>query len=555
MKQTVYLFIFLCVVRFSGISQTFQWAKSMGGLGYDGAKGLAVDVSGNLYTIGVFENEANFDPGNTNFSITSTGLTHFISKHDPMGNFLWTKYLVDVVMSDILIDPNGRVVICGYYTNNADLDTGPGVFNIPTSSGSSCFVLKLDSNGNFIWAKSFSDGSVTPYDMATDNSSNLYFCGLYYSASVPPDFDPGIGTYNLSGSGSYILKLDSSGNFILAKSLGNIVTSSLAVDPLQNIVTTGYFTGTNDFDPGIGTFTLATTGPSQPSFHRDIFISKLDQNGNFVWAKKPSCFYGDQANSIATDGSGNVYITGYFNIGGNTGFDIDLDYPAIGQHTLSSVSTWADSFVAKYDAFGNAVWGKNLGSSGSFDDGYALALDPSENIYVLGKFSGSLGFDLVFVLKMNSSGSILFFGDIGVSFEMPYHCLAVDYSQQIYIAGSCGSTSDLDPETGVVYANNAGGLDAFVLKLNTPFVGVKEKTSEKEILDIYPNPNNGSFTIKSEMELYLNLTNSFGQIVKAVELNRANNYEFKTEILSSGLYFLSGVGKYQSVKQKIVVTK
>ncbi|MES2512622.1 MAG: T9SS type A sorting domain-containing protein [Bacteroidota bacterium] len=564
-KLLILFFVFATVYSFA---QNFQWVKSMGGTGGEGANGVAVDIDGNVYTIGAFQNGTNFDPGVTNFSITSTGTTKFITKHNAAGNFLWVKCLSsDVRMYDILIDANNRVVICGYYNNNPDFDPGSGVFNIPIPAGSASFVLKLDNNGNFIWAKGFNDEQGNLYAMTTDNASNLYFCGSYTTLFSTPDFDPGSATYNLTGGGSYVLKLDSSGNFILAKTLGYIIPSSIAVDASQNILTTGYFSGTNDFDPGTGTFTLTSTGPPVPAnYHRDIFISKLDQNGNFVWAKKPSCYYGDEANSIATDGSGNVYITGYFNNGGNTGGYMDLDYPAVGQHTLSSVSTWSDSFVAKYDQFGNAVWAKNFGSTDTSDDGYALATDPAENLYVLGRFRGPVDFNagdgpigsgwgLAYILKLNSSGNTLVAGCINVYFSKPCNNMAVDHLQQIYIVGGATTTTDVDPQIGVVYPINAGGYDAFVLKLSTPFVGIEEKKMEKEILTIYPNPNNGSFTIKSENELKLNLTNSWGQVLQTIELNRMNNYEVKTELLSSGIYFLSGIGESQTVKQKIVVTK
>ena len=99
------------------------------------------------------------------------------------------------------------------------------------------------------------------------------------------DFDPGAGTFNLTSAGDYdifISKLDSSGNFVWAKSLGGTgydVSYGIALDSGGNVYTTGSFSGTVDFDPGAGTFNLTSAGTG------DIFVSKLDSNGNFVWAR------------------------------------------------------------------------------------------------------------------------------------------------------------------------------------------------------------------------------------------------------------------------------
>ena len=78
------------------------------------------------------------------------------------------------------------------------------------------------------------------------------------------------------------------------------------MDASGNVYTTGYFQGTVDFDPGAGTFNLTSAGL------QDIFISKLDAAGNFVWAKQLGGTLNDVGYSIALDTSGNVYTTGFF---------------------------------------------------------------------------------------------------------------------------------------------------------------------------------------------------------------------------------------------------
>ena len=122
-----------------------------------------------------------------------------------------------------------------------------------------------------------------------------------------------------------------------AKSMGGAdrdYGSSIALDGSGNVYTTGFFEGTSDFDPGAGVFNLTSAGSV------DIFVSKLDASGNFVWAKAMGGANLDVGYSIALDGSGNVYTTGYFF--GTSDFD-----PGAGVANLTSAGIY-DIFVAKY---------------------------------------------------------------------------------------------------------------------------------------------------------------------------------------------------------------
>lgn len=98
-------------------------------------------------------------------------------------------------------------------------------------------------------------------------------------------------------------------NLVWAKSIGgtlNDIGRSIAIDVAGNVYTTGVFQGTEDFDPGPGVVNLTSVGGS------DIFISKLDASGNFVWAKNIGGSSDDNGYSIAVDASGNVFTSGFF---------------------------------------------------------------------------------------------------------------------------------------------------------------------------------------------------------------------------------------------------
>jgi len=140
------------------------------------------------------------------------------------------------------------------------------------------------------------EGADMSSDIAVDSSGNIYTTGYFYDTA---DFAPGLGIFNLTSSGYediFISKLNVDGSFAWAKSIGGEGWldngNGIALDVNGNVYITGSFTGTVDFDPGIGIFNLASAG------YNDAFISKLDNNGNFVWACKNSD--GDvQSDSVA----------------------------------------------------------------------------------------------------------------------------------------------------------------------------------------------------------------------------------------------------------------
>ncbi len=154
--------------------------------------------------------------------------------------------------------------------------------------------------------------------------------------------------------------------------------SSITVDGSGNVYTTGFFQGTADFDPGAGTTSLTSADSS------DIFISKLDASGNFLWAKRMGETYEDRGRSIEIDGSGNVYTTGFF--GGTADFD-----PGAGTSNLTSAGS-SDIFISKLDASGNFLWAKRIGGT-DIDWGLFIVVDSSDNVYTTGYFAGTADFD------------------------------------------------------------------------------------------------------------------------------------------------------------------
>ena len=257
-----------------------------------------------------------------------------------------------------------------------DFDPGAGTTTLTSAAGSAdVFVSKLDSSGNFVWAKSFGGTSEDlGYSIAVDSSGNIYTTGYFYSTA---DFDPGAGTSNRTSAGLvdvFVSKLDSSGNFVWAKSFGGTrddVSNSIAVDSSGNVYTTGFFVEIVDFDPGAGTSNHTSAGGG------DVFVSKLDSSGNFVWAKSFGGTSGDSSSSIAVDSSGNIYTAGSF--GGTVDFD-----PGAGTTTLSSAGD-ADVFVLKLTSAGEAlalaVPASTFSSASSYDGRFTVQVSNYDSAY------------------------------------------------------------------------------------------------------------------------------------------------------------------------------
>lgn len=448
-------------------AQTFDWAKSFGGSMEDRGACLVVDVSGNIYTTGFFSGTVDFDPGLGTTNLTSVGnKSAFIQKLDPSGNFVWAKKFNDAFVRSTIIDSSGNIYSTGNFHGLSDFDPGAGTTNIPTTGGNDCFIQKLDSSGNLIWVKTF--GSIFEdigYAIAIDDSGNVFTTGTF---SETIDFDPGVGTAFLSSTGGkscFVQKLDSSGNYLWAKSFAGPGCSpkAIAVDPWGNVLITGGFGGTFDFDPGPGSATYSSVGIS------DVFIQKLDPSGNFLWAMRYGGVSDDAGISINVDVTGNVYTTGVF--GSTVSFN-----PKVGGSYLTSKG-YSDVFILKTGPSGNTLWAKSFGG---FSPEYGRSiLDKAGNVYTVGSFlSDTVDFDPgagttnlissglweVFVQKLSSSGHFLWAKSFGGTNNDHGEFVTVDDLGNVYTTGCFRGIADFDPEAGISNLTSSGDYDVFIHK-------------------------------------------------------------------------------------------
>ena len=406
----LFLFFFFWGDLPTASAQQYEWAGKFGGSGFEFGNAVALDQHGNVYVTGIFTDTVDFDPGPGEAKIFPGDNNRYIVKLDAAGNYVWAKHMggISPEFGDaIKIDPNGNFYAIGNFRDTADFDPGSGFYQLFSEGSSDCFIQKLDSLGNLLWVKQ---------------------------------------TGGVSDDGVF----------------------SLTLDHQNNILMTGRFRDTVDFDPGPGTEILASTG------YFDVFIQKLDADGNHLWSKRMGAIQGDFGNDIAVDKQGNIFTTGGFR--GHVDFDPNQD-----TSLLSSAFGSIDVFIQKLDAAGNFLWAKSIGANGT-DWGVSLDTDSAGNVYVMGQFWGTVDFDPgpdtlymtgnalsgdIFILKLDGTGNLVWAQVLGPQSGLEGKHLKVDESGNVYLTGAFWGTVDFDPGPASVNINSEGDLDIFIQKIDT----------------------------------------------------------------------------------------
>ena len=475
---TTLLFIVAVVLSNQAKAQSScAWAKKAGGTFEDLATSVTTDAFGNVYTVGDFFSQSITIGTSTlhNLAYNNGEAMMFLTKYDACGNFKWAKQLGGNDLSrvkSVTTDAAGNVFLGGYFRGDTiHFGTSSTVQVVNTSSTTIAFVAKYDSAGTVVWAKQGSGNAMNKiYSVATDVSGNVFVAGSF-AANVLT-----IGTFTLSNfdtqnnDDAFIAKLDNNGNVQwLNGGAGSYMDEAYGVstDAGGNAYLTGTF-GSASIKFGIYTSPLVS-GDSY-----DIFIVKYDANGTEQWLKTAGGNGDDnEANSIATDASGNSYITGFIGHGSTP--------IAFGTINLSNTSIWPNMFIAKYDVSGTIQWAQN--TQGDLytraNTGNNIKLDASGDPYVIGSFSSDSlnlgavsvynnslltgGGDTVqdvFVAKYKANGYLSWARSAGGAGNDNGLGIAVTTSNNVYICGEYKSTSISFAGVPLTAVNTAG--DAFI---------------------------------------------------------------------------------------------
>lgn len=526
--------------------QALEWAKGIGGASNDVAYSSTVDGSGNVYTVGYFHSSVDFDPGAGDATLVSNGggMDIFITKFDATGNFVWAKKIggpSSEVAEAVITDAQGYLYITGSFRSTVDFDPGAGVHNV-SALGTNSFVCKLSSDGDFQWVK-----AATGYDpisslaVATDASGNVYNIGTFESNC---SFDTGSGTVTLYATGLsdiYIAKYTASGTFVWAKKInGNSSLDDgfgITTDALGNVYTCGSFQSSSDFDLGTGVQTLTSNG------NRDIFVTKYDANGSFIWAKCIGGSDDDVARAITVDASQNVYICGNFQ--DTVDFDAGTGVNRIGSNGGE------DIFISKLDANGNFVWTNTMGSIDSYTNvevALSVQTDASGAVFAAGYFYGTVDFDpgagsevltapsykrAAFLAKYSSNGTYEWARKFEAQGECFGRSVAV-HGGNIYVTAYYINTCNVNINGGTYNLPVYGLEDFFILKINDPTTSIISGQNPTATFVISPNPGTTAIQVQTDEQIKeIKIVNILGELVQT-----ESNTSFSVSELPSGMYII-----------------
>jgi hypothetical protein len=449
-------FYFLFAFSFNFFSQNLDWVKTINAsYQYNGPIKL---------------NDITIDDNDKHYSISSAVGTSYpilfnynptmaqgnvIINTNTLGKSVWFKCFPP--LSNAGCEPkktfyhNGNIYIAGIKNGTVDMDPGPSVFNL---YGSTAFIVKLDTLGNFVWAKSF--GPITNInDLKVDNNENVFITGSF---STSFSFN-GVNQVSNGNEDVYFLKYNDQGQEQWCKTFGSNSTNSesgnsIVIDSNADILVAGNFSGTVDFDAGTGSFPLTSIG------NRTGFITKYNQNGSHLITVK---FDGannaseSRLNSIDIQNS-SIYVTGL--IYGT----IDMDPGTL----ISNETQYNLGFILKLDPQFNLIWKKIISSTGG-SEGYIVKTKFNE-VYLSGFMSGTTDLDPhptnsfiysgkgTYIVKLNDNGNFIW-GAGFLNTSDPSTSNTYSYqntpkgiaiaNDAVYIAGAFTGPVDFNPDLSI----------------------------------------------------------------------------------------------------------
>jgi len=394
---------------------------------------------------------------------------------------LWHKQWAGTQFSQKMyeIDKQGNHIIAGDLNGTYDFDPSTNVYNLNSTSGKvGGAIMKLDSNGVFLWAKKI----VAPNDIyisaiSLDVIGNIYFT-IDYSSTGVIDVDPSLAVVNVTVSSSnpshILISLDKNGNYRWYKQFAQgsnaISIEHFKVDRNNQIFI--YASNSNSlFDIDLSASTV--------NVPIGYFFARYDTLGNYIWSKSignnssnPSIY------KLDFDYNNNIIILGNYN--NSTDFDYSATTLSISTLSISSSNNY---YVMKTDAQVNYVW-VNAYHSITNCTQLKILFDTTNNVFISGyapspkfypKYNDTTYFHLPpiswtgnpFIIKYNElTGNYL--NDFYLYRPAPYD-FDIGTDGKIYMSGVLAGTADFDPSASV-YNLTGGALgDAFMAVYDNNF--------------------------------------------------------------------------------------
>jgi hypothetical protein len=409
---------------------TLQWARQPGTAAADSAQaGVAAGGEGSVYISGGTDGSL----GGPNAGAQDA----FLAKYDAAGGLVWTRQLGTNKADssrDLAIDRQGNLFISGNTS---------GSLGSPLTGTNDAFVAKYDDTGTFLWARQLGvkDKSTSSSGVSTDGLGNVYISGTTLGILDAS------GTDALGGNDAFVAKYSSDGSHLWTRqigSTGNEFGTMVSADGLGNVYLAGRTNG-------------SLGGLNEPGDF-DAWLAKYTADGNRQWIRQLGTTELDNAFGVAADGLGNVYFTG--------STQGELSGPNAGE---------SDAYLAKYDAAGNLLWVRQLGSSFR-DTGQDVSVDALGNAYIVGSTGESEGAD-AYAAKYDAAGNLLWTHQFGTIASDSGTGISADGQGNVHILGNT---------SGNFGGPNAGGTDVFLAKF---LDGLPGQPSAATLHPAVPEPN------------------------------------------------------------------
>lgn len=558
------LFVLSLILTLNLQSQSWQWAARAGGIGSEKANDMSIDNNGNSY-IGGYYNVGQPASYSVNFGpfmpAANYGKEGFIAKIDKNGNWIWAQGIIggyDERVLGVHVDKqNNYVYTAGTYWDWGGLNMltlGVCVLNTTSSGGDNIFVSKSDLNGNCQWLLGVGGGyDDHGYDITSDIQGNAYLTAFISSPKV--GFGPDTLGAPPGDSVCVVAKISPSGNFLWARQFGNCDgerDNRIAIDNQNNVYVAGGFHGTKAF----GTTTLTSLNNSI-----DVFVTKYDQFGNHIWAKRAGGILDDRVNGITVDAlTQKIYVTGEFR-----------DYAYFDLDTINNNGgpNGRDIFAAKMDRNGNWLWAKKAGSKSGDERGNGICSNSKGNIFITGQITDTAKFGPViqliaspttttdvFVAAIDSLGKWHWAIKGGTVKEDRGTGIACDDSCNIYTSGYYEGAAAFGTNTLAQY----GKRDVYAARINSAcfnyVLNFDELFAKETSLIVFPNPANDFIEIKFDNkgmnsdDIEILFLDVLGRNVNVSPNTNTKELSFNISHLSQGVYSINLIseGKTKVVK-------
>ncbi len=523
-------------------SQTWQWFSSAGGDKSDKGTDIDIDNDGNLYVSGYYNTSSSGNVMFSTITATANfGKEAFVAKIDNSGNWQWVTTGIggwDERALGICVDKINRFVYTTgtcWYKMNTFGSCVPSASVFP-GSGDNIFIAKTDFNGNCQWIIGAGTGSDDHgYDLVTDKAGNLYVTGFVSPSTAQADF----GIYNvpvsMTDSLGWVAKLSPSGNFKWIKTFHGIDgerDNRIAIDDSANVYLTGGFYGIKAYD----TNTLTSNGDF------DVFVLKYDSAGNQKWARSAGGPLGDRGNSITVDDKQNVYVTGEFrdvvafgtdtvdNYGGPGGRDI-----FVSKITKNGNWVWA----SKAGSSNGSDRGNRIVSNKK-DLLYVTGqIKGSAKFGTINAICNPMDSVQVFVAAIDTSGVWSWVMQGGGHKEDRGAGIAVDPECNVFVTGYYQDTACFGAACDTSLNRKDIFVTRIASECNIAGIGIKEYDDFGSAV-LFPNPSADKFVIslgRSYSNLTVSVYNVIGQELQNKKLRALNSIEIDPGN-SSGIYFI-----------------